>query len=81
MKVARIVNAIFWLYIWLSEALMPVVTPGDFWVEKGKQLFRFNSHINDPAVFIGNGIIPFILWLAIDWALRRARRPKTTSEP
>ncbi len=53
MKVVRIVNAIFWIYISLSDAMMPVVTQGDFWAEKGKQLFRFNSNFNDPARLAG----------------------------
>jgi hypothetical protein len=80
MRYARIINAIFWLYLWLSDALNPVLTQGDFWIEKGKQLFRLNSHFDDLPRLIGNGIIPIVVWLLIDWGLRRAARPKATAE-
>ncbi len=79
MKKARIVNALLWLYLWLSDALSPAITPGDFWAEKGRQLFRLNSHLNDPPRLIGNAIIPIVLWLAIDWALRRVQKRRTTA--
>jgi len=83
MKVARIVNAIFWIYIWLSGALLllQVTTPGDFWVEKGKQLFRLNPNVDDPARLFGNAIPPFFLWCLLDWILRRSGRTKPQSEP
>jgi hypothetical protein len=68
---ARILNALFWLYLWLSDVMQPVVNGGDFWPEKGKQLFRLNSHFDDPARLVGNAVIPLVLWFAIDWALRR----------
>ncbi len=80
MRRARIVNTIFWLYLWLSDAIQPIVTQGDFWAERGKQLFRINSHIGDPFRFAGNAIIPLILWFLIDWGLRRAARAKTTEK-
>ena len=71
---ARIINAIFWLWLWLSDVFSPVATDTDFWTEKATQLFRFNeSIINDPARFVGNAIIPALLWFAIDRRLRRRR--------
>jgi hypothetical protein len=73
----RILNAVVWLYLWLSDVLNPVGATGDFWSEKAKQLFRFNSHFDQPARLIGNAIIPALLWCVIDWGLRRrARRPE-----
>ena len=45
MKTARIINAIFWLYVWLSDALGPVIQePGSdhYWALKAKQLISFN---------------------------------------
>jgi hypothetical protein len=74
MKIARIINASFWLYLWLSYAMQPVVTQGDFWAEKGKQLFRLNSHYDDFSRLLGNAVIPLALCLAIDWGLRRSNR-------
>jgi hypothetical protein len=74
---ARIINAIFWLYVWLSNILNPVImTDGNFWSEKAKQLVRLNEHVDDPARLVGNAIIPAVLWFAIDWGLRRSRGPK-----
>jgi hypothetical protein len=77
MRVARILNAIFWLYIWLSDALMPVTGSGDFWAAKGRQLFRLNSNFNDPPRLIGSTITILVLWFVIDWALRRVSRRRT----
>ena len=86
---ARIVNAIFWLYLWLSDAMMPVVeNQENFWTEKGKQLFQLNRYLisdfyNLPTqigLVIGTAIIPLVLWLVSDWILRRAGRAKTTAE-
>jgi len=86
---ARLVNGIFWAYLWLSDATMPVVeNQENFWTEKGKQLFRLNRYLvtdfyNLPTqigLFIGTAIIPLVLWFVIDWILRRADRTKTTAE-
>jgi hypothetical protein len=55
---ARIINAIFWLWLWLSDVFSPVATDADFWTEKATQLFRFNESINDPARFVGNAYYP-----------------------
>jgi hypothetical protein len=78
MRKARIINAIIWLYLWLSDALQPVETGGDFRSEKTKQFFRLNHHIDDPFRFAGNAVIPFLLWLVIDW---RIRRRQTSTQP
>jgi hypothetical protein len=72
MKLARIVNAIFWLYAWLSQALLPVTTLGDFWTEKSKQLFRLNPDLYHPVRLFGFAVIPLVFWFGIDRALRRA---------
>ena len=71
----RILNAVVWLYLWLSDVLNPVIMDGiDFWSEKAKQLLRLNSHFDDPFRMLGNAIIPALLWFAIDWGLRRRDR-------
>ena len=70
----RILNAIVWLWLWLSDVFNPVIANGDIWSEKAKQLLRLNSHFDDVPRLIGNAIIPALLWLAIDWGLRRKRR-------
>ncbi|GEM_PF-5954357 len=81
MTVGRAINIIFWLYIWLSQALLPVIaTNDDFWAEKGKQLFRLNPHFDDPARLIGNALIPFVCWLVIDWGLRRRAKRQSTAK-
>jgi hypothetical protein len=64
----RILNAIVWLWLRLSDVLQPV--DGSL-LEK---LFRLNSHIDEPARLLGNDLLPFVFWLAIDSALRRRRR-------
>jgi hypothetical protein len=78
---ARIINGIVWLYVWLSDVLNPVFSQGDFWAEKAKQLLRPNSNFDDPGRLLGNAVVPFVLWLVIDWRLRkRAKRESTESE-
>jgi hypothetical protein len=69
----RILNAIFWLYIWLSDVTNTVVTTGeDFWLEKAKQRFRFNGNLaGRPFVLLGNATLCAMIWLVIDYALRR----------
>jgi hypothetical protein len=69
----RIINLAFWSYLWLSQALEPVITHGDFWAEKGKQFFRLNSALlhGDLPVFIGNAVLPLICCYAVDRILRR----------
>src|SRR5262249_7928539 len=71
---ARVLNAIVWLWLWLSDALNPVMAYTNFWSEKAHQLIRLNSHFNSLPRLIGNAIIPAVLWFAIDWAIRRKKR-------
>jgi hypothetical protein len=54
--------------------MLPVVTSGDFWAEKAKQLFRLNDHLDDFPRFAGEALIPLVLWFVIDWRIRK-RRP------
>ena len=49
----------------------PVVTTGDFWSEKFRQVFHFNRNIDDPWRLFGNSILLVIIWVAIDLWLRR----------
>jgi hypothetical protein len=81
MSRARIVNAVVCLYLWLSDALQPKVTDGDFWAEQVRQLFRPNSHITDLPRLLGNAVIPFLVWLAVDWHLRRKAKRRNMAPP
>ena len=71
----RIINAVFWLYMWLSGVLEPVVSPAtdaDFFCIKAKQVISLNQTlINDYARFLGQGILPFLFWAGIDYVIRR----------
>jgi hypothetical protein len=65
----RILNGVFWLYVWLSGILLPVVAP------QQRQLFRFD-HFDDPYRLIGNVFVPGLLWFLIDlWLAGRSRKP------
>jgi hypothetical protein len=77
MQIARYVNAAVWFYLWASDILNPVVSNGDFWAEKAKQALRLNQHIDDPDRLLGNAVIPFVLWLSIDFFLQHRDRPPT----
>ena len=74
MQIARYVNVTVWFYLWASDILNPVATNGDFWTEKAEQALRLNQNIDDPARLLGNAVIPFVLWLAIDLFLRWLQR-------
>jgi len=75
MRTARIVNVVLWLYIWFSAVLYPVTAPtADFWKAKSWQLISFNPSLRHPAEFVGFGLIPIVLWFAIDYGLHRASR-------
>jgi hypothetical protein len=69
----RYINALLWLYLWLSQALLPVTTGDDFWSAKGAQLLRFGP-FDDISRLIGRAVIPFILWYVVDWMIRRRQR-------
>jgi len=76
----RTVNAVVWLYLWLSQTLHPVITAGDYWTEKAKQLVRFGPFDDIPRL-VGQGVIPLVLWFVIDRILRRRARRKAMAEP
>jgi hypothetical protein len=74
MKRARWINVAVWLYVWLSGVLNPVgnrVPDGQFWSEKGHQLFRLNENFDDPARLLGNAVLPLLICVFIDWLIRR----------
>lgn len=76
-KTLRITNGIFWLWLWLSAALMPVTAVSDnFWAAKAVQLFSLNPNIQDIPMFIGNAVFPFILWFVFDRLLRPKAKVK-----
>lgn len=67
----RVANGIFWIWMWLSAAMMPVISGADnFWVEKAAQLFSLNPNIQDIPRLIGNAVFPLILWFVFDWVLK-----------
>jgi len=65
----RIFNTMVWCWVALSNVLAPVVTDGDFWIERGKQLFQLGP-VDDMPRLLGRAVIPFILWLLFDWVIR-----------
>jgi hypothetical protein len=78
MSRARIINALFWLYLWLSQALMPVTdapvtSDSEFWIAKAHQLFQFGPFDSafDIGRLMGRGLILIAIWSLIDWRLRR----------
>jgi hypothetical protein len=74
----RIANTMVWCWIALSNILAPVATEGDFWIEKGRQLFRLGP-VDDMPRLLGRAVIPFALWLLCDWIIRHARKRMTKS--
>lgn len=76
----RIVNGIFWLWMWLSSAMMPVTADTDyFWAAKVAQLFSLNPNIQDTSRLIGNAILPLILWFILDRILKPKEKTKSQS--
>jgi hypothetical protein len=70
-KYYRIANALIFLYLCLSQILMPVVAPNDqFWQAKTGQLLQFGPFDDLPRL-IGRGIPLLLIWLFIDWRIRR----------
>ena len=69
-----------WCWVALSNLLAPVESQGDFWIEKGKQLFQLGP-VDDVPRLLGRAVIPLLLWLLCDWIIRaqRFRRAKTNS--
>lgn len=76
-NIKRTINAVFWLYIWLSHALMPVTNGGDYGQEKLKQLLTFGP-FDDPLPLLGRAIFPGILCAFIDL---RIRKPASEGNP
>lgn len=77
-KTLRIANGIFWLWLWLSAALMPVTSATDnFWAAKAAQLFSLNPNIQDIPRFIGNAVFPLILWFVFDRFLKPKAKAKS----
>lgn len=75
--ILRIVNAIFWLWMWLSAAMMPVTSGADnFWAAKATQLFSLNPNIQDIPRFVGNAVLPLILWFVFDRILKSKTKSK-----
>ena len=75
MSRARIVNVLVWLYVWLSQILLPVMNRSDFAQAKIEQLFRFGPFDDLPRL-LGRAFVPAIFCALVDWRLRRiqARR-------
>lgn len=65
----RIINTMVWCWIALSNILTPVVTEGDYWIEKGRQLFQLGP-VDDMPRLMARAVIPFLLWLFFDWIIR-----------
>ena len=64
----RILNAVVWIWLCMSNALMPVASQGsDFWFSKAMQLFELNRYLSsDLTKFATRSIIPVVLWFVID---------------
>jgi len=64
----RLLNAVVWIWLCLSNALLPVASQGsDFWFSKAMQLFELNPYLqSDPARFAIRSIIPLVFWFLID---------------
>jgi hypothetical protein len=71
----RVINAILWLYLWLSDVMHPVITTGDFWSEKFQQVFHLNRNFDDPVRLLAQSTLLVVFWFAIDswlrWKFRR----------
>ena len=70
----RIINAMFWLYIWFSGAITPIstTTKSEYFCTQSQMVVGLNPNIfYDFPRFLGNGVIPIICWLVIDWLIRR----------
>ena len=75
----RILNTMVWCGVALSNILAPVVTEGDFWIEKGRQLFQLGP-VDDTPRLLGGAVIPLLLWLLIDWLIRTRGIDKRTTK-
>lgn len=76
----RILNGIFWLWMWLSSVMMPITADTDnYWTAKVSQLFSLNPNIQDTPRLIGNAILPLILWFILDRILKSKVKAKSQS--
>lgn len=67
----RIANAVFWVYVWLSQIhLLPVTIGPNYWRAATRLLWHFGP-FDDIAQLIARALVPLILWALIDWRLRR----------
>lgn len=74
-KMLRAANGVFWLWMWLSSAMLPVKhTHASIVIEKIKQLFILNPNIHDIPKFVGNGIVIITLWFGLDWVIRKREK-------
>lgn len=69
---ARLINAVIWIYLWLSHALLPVVVAegGSYWTEKALQLVRFGPFDDLPRL-LGRGFVLAVLWFIAHLLLGR----------
>jgi hypothetical protein len=81
------INAAVWMYVWLSNVLMPVTVPpgGDFWVEWSKHLIQVNESLlgGDFSRWAASAMFPFIFWWAIHRLLqqRRIKAMQSAAQP
>lgn len=80
---ARTINAVVWLYLWLSRGCTPVTDipeGSSFWAEKSKQFFEFGP-FDDIAMLLGRGVFFLIPWLGIHLMLRKSAAKQGTAQP
>jgi len=72
---AQIINAAIWLFVWLGGLFQPTVVPegGNFWIEKGTQIFR-PERFDDVPRLLGQGVSLFAIWLVIHLILGRKKK-------
>jgi hypothetical protein len=66
----RILNASFWLYLWLWDYCGPYLTEADFYPTLKGDFLRLLSNLIIPAIC-----------LVIDWGLRRVTNRGATTSP
>jgi len=71
LSIARVVNAIVWVWLWLSDVMVPTNHTEGFWMEKVRQLFQVDVSLDHPGVLLGKTVFALVMWFAIDRALRR----------
>ena len=82
-RMARLINASIWLYLWLSGVFVPLLVPegGSYWEEKAKQLIAFGPFDDIPRL-LGRGVWFMVPWLVIHLLLgRKKKAPAVSPEP